>query len=203
VRKVLEALGLSTASWGPGRAGRPMTGEAAYSEDVPVLFDTQGILVQGREQVEPVSDTHCVNCGECVRACRPHSGEHADPFPGKRTLPGCSGPLRPHLLHRMRVMQLRVHGPDPSVPVHHARQIRTGSHEERGGIPWLTRSWYIVSHAPYWHNGSSITAKSHDMLLAALPAVLMGIYQYGVPALRVIAFAISSAMLWELLLNKA
>jgi Na+-translocating ferredoxin:NAD+ oxidoreductase subunit D len=65
------------------------------------------------------------------------------------------------------------------------------------------RSLYLVSHAPCWHNGSSITEKSRDFLLAALPAVLMGIYQYGVPALRVIAFSVSCAMLWELLLNKA
>jgi electron transport complex protein RnfD len=65
------------------------------------------------------------------------------------------------------------------------------------------RSLYLVSHAPAWHNGSSIAAKSRDTLLAALPAVLMGIYQYGVPALRVVAFSISCAMLWELLLNKA
>jgi electron transport complex protein RnfD len=61
---------------------------------------------------------------------------------------------------------------------------------------------YVASHAPYWHDGSSITAKSHDILLAALPAVLMGIYQYGAPALRVIAFAVSCAMLWEVLLNR-
>ncbi|MEW6665877.1 MAG: RnfABCDGE type electron transport complex subunit D [Thermodesulfobacteriota bacterium] len=64
------------------------------------------------------------------------------------------------------------------------------------------RKLYVVSHAPYWHNGGSIAAKSHDILVAAMPAVLMGIYQYGVPALGVIAFAVSCAMLWELLLNK-
>jgi electron transport complex protein RnfC len=46
-----------------------MTGEAAYSEEIPVLFDTQGILVQDRAEVAPVSDTHCINCGDCVRAC--------------------------------------------------------------------------------------------------------------------------------------
>lgn len=69
VKAMLEALGFST---GPGDRvvlGGPMTGESVYSEDVPVLFDTQGILVQDRAAVEPVSDTHCINCGECVRAC--------------------------------------------------------------------------------------------------------------------------------------
>ncbi|MEW6665876.1 MAG: 4Fe-4S dicluster domain-containing protein [Thermodesulfobacteriota bacterium] len=69
VQKVLEALGISTAHGDRVILGGPMTGEAAYSEDVPVLFDTQGILVQDGNQIEPVSDTHCINCGECVRAC--------------------------------------------------------------------------------------------------------------------------------------
>ena len=62
---------------------------------------------------------------------------------------------------------------------------------------------YIGSHAPFWHDGSSITTKSYHIMLAALPAVLFGIFQYGVPALRVVALSVSSAILWELLLNKA
>jgi electron transport complex protein RnfD len=62
---------------------------------------------------------------------------------------------------------------------------------------------YIGSHAPFWHDGSSIAAKSYHMMLAALPAVIFGIYQYGVPALRVVALSVSSAILWELLLNRA
>jgi electron transport complex protein RnfD len=59
------------------------------------------------------------------------------------------------------------------------------------------------SHAPYWHNGSSITAKSYSIMLAALPAVVMGIYQYGTPALAVLAFSVSSAIIWEFLINVA
>ncbi|MDQ1334740.1 MAG: H+/Na+-translocating ferredoxin:NAD+ oxidoreductase subunit [Thermodesulfobacteriota bacterium] len=62
---------------------------------------------------------------------------------------------------------------------------------------------YLVSYAPYWHNGSSVRARSYDYILAALPAVFMGILQYGVPAFRVVAFSVSCAVLWELLLNKA
>jgi electron transport complex protein RnfD len=38
-------------------------------------------------------------------------------------------------------------------------------------------------------------------MLAALPAVIMGIYQYGLPALSVIALSVSSAMIWEFLMN--
>ena len=39
-------------------------------------------------------------------------------------------------------------------------------------------------------------------MLAALPAVVVGMGQYGVSALGVVSFSIACAMLWELLLNK-
>jgi electron transport complex protein RnfD len=65
----------------------------------------------------------------------------------------------------------------------------------------LDRKLFIGSHAPFLHNGSSITARSYDIILAALPAVVMGIYQYGAPALGVVALSISCAMLWELMMN--
>ena len=60
---------------------------------------------------------------------------------------------------------------------------------------------FVSSHAPYWHNGSSIARKSYNIMLAAVPAVLMGIYQYGAPALGVITFSIACAMIWELIMN--
>ena len=40
-------------------------------------------------------------------------------------------------------------------------------------------------------------------MAATLPALVMGIVQYGLPALGVIAFSVSCAMFWELLMNKA
>ena len=61
----------------------------------------------------------------------------------------------------------------------------------------------ISSHAPYWHDRSSLTAKSYHIMLAALPAAAMGLYQYGAPALGVLAFSISCAMIWELAMNFA
>ncbi|MEZ4525911.1 MAG: RnfABCDGE type electron transport complex subunit D [Desulfobacterales bacterium] len=57
---------------------------------------------------------------------------------------------------------------------------------------------FIVSHAPFWHCGSRISERSHHILIAALPAVLMGIWLYGIPALGVVALSVSSAILWEL-----
>lgn len=61
---------------------------------------------------------------------------------------------------------------------------------------------FVGAHAPHWHNGSSVGKKSYHIMIAAMPAVFMGISQYGIPALRVIAFSVSFAMIWELLLNK-
>ena len=63
------------------------------------------------------------------------------------------------------------------------------------------RKLFIGSHAPYWHNGSSISAKNYHTMLAALPAVILGISQYGAPALGVLALSVSCAMIWELIMN--
>jgi len=62
---------------------------------------------------------------------------------------------------------------------------------------------FVVAHAPFWHDGSKISTKNYHIMLAALPAVLMGISQYGAPALGVLAFSVSCAMIWELIMNVA
>ncbi|MBI9084793.1 MAG: RnfABCDGE type electron transport complex subunit D [Desulfobacterales bacterium] len=61
----------------------------------------------------------------------------------------------------------------------------------------------IVSHAPFWHIGNSVTQRNYTTLLAMLPAVVFGIMQYGMPAIAVVSFSMATAMLWELLLNRA
>jgi electron transport complex protein RnfD len=59
----------------------------------------------------------------------------------------------------------------------------------------------IVSHAPFWHDGSGIPERSYHTIIAALPAAIAGIAYYGAPALGVISLAMSTAILWELLFN--
>ena len=49
--------------------GGPMAGSPLYSEDYPVLPDTDAIMVQDKNQIQPVSDYPCINCGDCIRAC--------------------------------------------------------------------------------------------------------------------------------------
>jgi len=62
---------------------------------------------------------------------------------------------------------------------------------------------YTVSHAPFWHDGSKISTRSYNIILAALPYVVFGWIVFGLPALGVIALSVSTAMIWELLFNLA
>ncbi|MFZ0482844.1 MAG: RnfABCDGE type electron transport complex subunit D [Desulfobacterales bacterium] len=61
---------------------------------------------------------------------------------------------------------------------------------------------FTVSHAPFWHNGSSVSARSYNIILATLPALLFGLFTYGMSAVGVVALAVSSAVAWELGFNK-
>lgn len=65
----------------------------------------------------------------------------------------------------------------------------------------LNQKKLVVSHAPYWHDGSKISTRSYNIIIAALPAMLFGIIRYGIPAVGVVALSISSAVIWELLIN--
>jgi electron transport complex protein RnfD len=61
----------------------------------------------------------------------------------------------------------------------------------------------IVSHAPFWHSGKRVTTRSYHTILAALPAVILGIHYFGVAAVGVMCLSVSSAMIWELAINLA
>lgn len=60
---------------------------------------------------------------------------------------------------------------------------------------------FIVSHAPFWHSGKNVTERNYGIMIAALPAVLAGIYYYGMPALGVVSLSVSFSILWELAFN--
>jgi electron transport complex protein RnfD len=66
-----------------------------------------------------------------------------------------------------------------------------------------SRKKLVVSHAPFWHIGSAVPERNYNTILAALPAVLMGLVFFGAPALAVISMSVASAILWELLVAKA
>lgn len=66
---VLAHLGIETRSGERLVLDGPMTGHTVYSESTPVVFSTSSLMIQSPEQIIPPADTHCINCGECVRAC--------------------------------------------------------------------------------------------------------------------------------------
>ena len=67
--------------------------------------------------------------------------------------------------------------------------------------PSLIQKKLIVSHAPFLHSGRRITERSYHTMIAALPAVLLGFYHYGMPAVGVVCLSVSTAILWELVIN--
>ena len=69
VGDILDALDIETADRDKVILGGPMTGCTVYSLDVPVLYDTDAIMVQDKRQAVPNSNAYCINCGECVRIC--------------------------------------------------------------------------------------------------------------------------------------
>jgi len=69
VKEILAALDIETHHGDQLVLGGPMTGHALYSEDLPILPDTDAIMVHDKGNVVLTSDCHCINCGECVRAC--------------------------------------------------------------------------------------------------------------------------------------
>lgn len=66
----------------------------------------------------------------------------------------------------------------------------------------LNQKKFAVSHAPFWHDGSSLSERTSHIILAAMLPVLAGFYHYGLPAVAVVSLSVSTAVLWELLMNK-
>jgi Na+-translocating ferredoxin:NAD+ oxidoreductase subunit C len=69
VQEILDALHIETKTGDGLIFGGPMTGRSVYSGQTPVLADTDAVMIQDAREEPLFSDTHCVNCGECVRVC--------------------------------------------------------------------------------------------------------------------------------------
>ena len=69
VKTVLNALHIPMERGDRLVMGGPMTGKSIYTEEMPVLQDTDAILVQDKSQLALNANDPCVNCGECIRAC--------------------------------------------------------------------------------------------------------------------------------------
>lgn len=60
-----------------------------------------------------------------------------------------------------------------------------------------------MSAPPYWHCGRTVRRQSLYLLAALAPAAIMAVWHQGVPALRVMATCMSTAMIVEALCQKA
>jgi electron transport complex protein RnfC len=69
VKDILEHLQIEVDQGDRVVLGGPMFGHAIHTEELPISYDTDGIMIQDKSRIVWNSDTHCVNCGECVRAC--------------------------------------------------------------------------------------------------------------------------------------
>lgn len=69
VKDILSALNIEINHGDRLVFGGPMTGHAVYSGETPALSDTDAIMVQDKGRIVLNSDTQCINCGECIRAC--------------------------------------------------------------------------------------------------------------------------------------
>lgn len=59
-----------------------------------------------------------------------------------------------------------------------------------------------VSAPPFWHCGRTVHTNRYHMLLALVPVVAMAVWHWGLPAARVMALAVSTGVLVEMLCQK-
>jgi electron transport complex protein RnfC len=69
IKNILEDLNIETHSGDRIITGGPMRGRSIYSEESPVLWDTDAIMLQDKSEIEQGKNIPCINCGECVRVC--------------------------------------------------------------------------------------------------------------------------------------
>ncbi len=62
---------------------------------------------------------------------------------------------------------------------------------------------FIISASPHVHSGTNVTTVMRDVILALMPAVLVGIWYFGFDAFRVLALATLGCMGFEMAMNFA
>ena len=68
-RNVINAVGLSGETVEKLIMGGPMMGLAQYTDEVPVIKGTSGILVLTKKEALPFKHLPCIRCGKCVEVC--------------------------------------------------------------------------------------------------------------------------------------
>src|SRR6056297_1505522 len=68
-KDVVEQCGGYTDDLGKIINGGPMMGIAQYTDDVPVIKGTSGILILNQEDAQKPEPSNCIRCGKCVDIC--------------------------------------------------------------------------------------------------------------------------------------
>jgi len=61
---------------------------------------------------------------------------------------------------------------------------------------------FIVSAAPHVHSGMNVKTVMRDVILALMPAVLIGIWFFGLDAFRVLVLAVAGCVGFEMMMNR-
>jgi Na+-translocating ferredoxin:NAD+ oxidoreductase subunit C len=69
VSSAIEACGGLTGEPAKLILGGPMMGMTQYTDEVPIIKGTSGILLLAAGEVSQEPEGACIRCGECVRAC--------------------------------------------------------------------------------------------------------------------------------------
>ena len=72
IKDILQYLDQSVEMGDRVIVGGPMKGTAVYSVDVPVMADTDMLMIQSPRDIIVSNDVSCLNCGACVRSCPVH-----------------------------------------------------------------------------------------------------------------------------------
>ncbi len=66
----------------------------------------------------------------------------------------------------------------------------------------MKKSGFIVSFAPHWHCGSSISSTMYSIIIALCPALLYGMYLFGTDAVKVVGLSVFTFVVSEYIIQK-
>ncbi len=69
ISELIEAAGGYTDDAGKLIMGGPMMGASQWTDQVPVIKGTSGILILSKQEASIGSEQPCIGCGRCVEAC--------------------------------------------------------------------------------------------------------------------------------------